>query len=123
MMDTPAESEAPGASEATSSWPVKISALIDDSQIVKTATAITCLLILLTGPREWYVAVPTSTLAAAALLFPALRASRSLWLFMATAVGASALFNWEETDNHKYLLAYWCIAIALSIGERDPRAY
>jgi hypothetical protein len=96
---------------------------LDDTRVVDTSTGITCVLILLAGPREWYVSVFASALAASALIFSRLRDHHAFWTFLGTAVGTSALYNWESTDNHKYLLAYWCLAIALSTGTQDRRAF
>lgn len=94
-----------------------------EPRVVEVSTGVTCVLILLTGPKEWYVSVFASALAAAALIFANLRLQPTLWAFLGTAVGASALYNWESTDNHKYLLAYWCVAIMLSLGAADQRAF
>lgn len=96
---------------------------MSDARVVEVATGVTCVLILLTGPKEWYVSVCASALAATALIFPTLRARPALWAFLGTAVGASAFLNWESTDNHKYLLAYWCLAVTLSLTVDDQRTY
>jgi hypothetical protein len=96
---------------------------LSEARVVEVGTGVTCVLILLTGPKEWYVSVFASALAAAALIFSNLRLQPTLWAFLGTAVGASALYNWESTDNHKYLLAYWCAAIMLSLGAADQRGF
>jgi hypothetical protein len=94
-----------------------------EARAIDVATGVTCVLILLTGPKEWYVSVFASALAAAALIFPKLRAQTPLWAFLGTAVGASAFVNWESTDNHKYLLAYWCVGVMLSLAATDQRDF
>jgi hypothetical protein len=96
---------------------------MSDARVVEVATGVTCVLILLTGPKEWYVSVCASALAATALIFPSLRTRPALWAFLGTAVGASAFINWESTDNHKYLLAYWCLAVTLSLTVDDQPGY
>jgi hypothetical protein len=96
---------------------------VSETRLVEVGTGVTCVLILLTGPKEWYVSVFASALAAAALIFAGLRAQPTLWAFLASAVGASAFYNWESTDNHKYLLAYWCVGIMLSLGASDQRDF
>jgi hypothetical protein len=95
----------------------------NESRVVEIATGVTCVLILLTGPKAWYVSVFASALAAAALIFPSLRAKPTLWAFLGTAVGASAFYNWETTDNHKYLLSYWCLAVMLSLTATEQRDF
>jgi hypothetical protein len=106
-------------------WREKLAARfsLSEDRVVEVSTAITCVLILLAGPKEWYVSVFTSALAAAALILRGLRAQPVLWAFFGTAVGASALYNWEYTDNHKYLLAYFCFAVMLSLGATDQRSF
>lgn len=102
--------------------PSSLAAKLNELPVVETSTALTCVLILLTGPREWYVAVFTTGLAAAALVFQALRKNKSVWVFLATAVLTASLTSWHDSDNHKYLLAYWCLALALAYATREPEA-
>jgi hypothetical protein len=81
---------------------------------------LTLLLLVFYPPRYLYISLPLSVIALVAILMPPLRHSRLLWLLAALLVGASAVGNWQATDNHKYLLAYWCLAIACSLCTRDP---
>ncbi len=81
---------------------------------------LTLLLLIFYPPRYVYVSLPLSVLAISAVLLPPLRSSRSLWLLAALMVGVAAVSNWHTTDNHKYLLCYWCLAIGLSLATTDP---
>jgi hypothetical protein len=55
------------------------------------------------------------------LATPALR-SAWLWLGLAGLAGARVLLDWPMSDNHGYLLAYWCLAFAVSAASRDRGA-
>ena len=48
----------------------------------------------------------------AAVIWPALRRSRILWVYVAVAVVWARLPWLLVMDNHHYLIAYWCIAVA-----------
>ncbi len=81
---------------------------------------LTLLLLVFHPPRYLYVSLPLSVIALVAILMPPLRRSRLLWLLAALLVGAAAVGHWQTTDNHKYLLAYWCLAIACALWTSDP---
>ena len=48
----------------------------------------------------------------AGIVWPALRRSRVLWLYVAFAVIWARLPELLVMDNHHWLIAYWCIAVA-----------
>lgn len=87
---------------------------------LELALLLTLLLLVFHPPRYLYVSLPLSVLALVAILMPPLRRSRLLWLLAALLVGAAAVGHWQTTDNHKYLLAYWCLAIACALSTSDP---
>jgi hypothetical protein len=55
------------------------------------------------------------------LATPALR-SAWLWLALAGLAAARVLLDWPMSDNHAYLLAYWCLAFAVSARSRSRGA-
>jgi len=81
---------------------------------------LTLLLLVFYPPRYVYISLPLSVIAIAAIVLPTLRHNRYVWLFAAFLVGAVSLSNWHSTDNHKYLLCYWCLAIFCSFSTKDP---
>lgn len=81
---------------------------------------LTLLLLIIYPPRYVYISLPLSVMAISAMLIPPLHRSRLLWLSAALLVGGAAIGNWHATDNHKYLLCYWCLAICLSLATSDP---
>ncbi len=77
---------------------------------------LTLLLLLLHGASSWMLEVPMRILCILGLAFPKLLTSRVLWgLIVASVLWVNAT-QWTWIDNHKYLISYWVIACALSIG-------
>jgi hypothetical protein len=78
------------------------------------------LLLLLLYPNETPIsAIPVRCLAILAFLLPRLRNDPRLWLGFAIAIQAGNLMTWDSADNHKYLLGYWCLAVACALAARD----
>jgi hypothetical protein len=86
---------------------------------LEQACLLTIPVLLLYGTVDWYVSVPVSILALAALLFPRVRANHWLWFTMACFLISGVLVAWTTADNHKYLIAYWTLAVALAAGTVD----
>jgi hypothetical protein len=82
--------------------------------------ALTLLLLLLYSHHFWYIQIPLSVIALTGLIFPHLRTSPSLWAFATLIVVVGTYINWYTVDNHKYLLAYWCVAIFCALLTRNP---
>jgi hypothetical protein len=61
-------------------------------------------------------------LAAAGLVLPGLLRAPALWLALAGATGLRVALDWPLGDNHAWLLFYWCLAAALGLSARAPRA-
>lgn len=57
------------------------------------------------------------------LIFPRLLRSPSLWWGATILLAVRVVGDWPLADNHSYLLAYWCGAIALSLGDEAPDAF
>ena len=60
-------------------------------------------------------------LAGAGLLIPNLFRRPLLWGGLAILTGSRVVSDWPLSDNHAFLLSYWCLAIALSwfVEDRD----
>lgn len=87
---------------------------------LEQAVLLTIPVLLLYGAIDWYVSVPVSILTMAALLFPRVRVNRWLWFAAACFLLSGAFVAWARADNHKYLIAYWTLAVAIAAGARDP---
>jgi hypothetical protein len=57
--------------------------------------------------------------AALGLLAPAALRSVALWGALAAGTALRVVADWPMSDNHAYLLAYWCLAAALATASAD----
>jgi hypothetical protein len=78
------------------------------------ALRVTLLLMLVRPPGDELLRGATWAVAAAALALPALVHAPGIWLGLAALMGVRLALEFPLADNHLYLLAYWCLAIALA---------
>lgn len=90
---------------------VKPGSVFSAGNRIHLSVVLTLLLLLLYAHRAWYVNLPLSIIAIAALIFPVLSCSRVVWAVVTVIVTLGSLENWYALDNHKYLLGYWCLAL------------
>jgi hypothetical protein len=83
------------------------------------ALRLTLLDLLLRPVGPWWIRPILLALAACGLLVPDWCRKRWLWVAIAALTAARVVVDWPLADNHAYLLAYWCLAIALSRFVRD----
>jgi hypothetical protein len=81
---------------------------------------LTLLLLLLVPVGGWELRPVELLLASAGLLSAAVARSPWTWLALAGLTGWSVLSDWPMSDNHAYLLAYWCLAVLLSRLVPEP---
>jgi hypothetical protein len=86
------------------------------------AAQLTCATLLLAPVGGFAVRPFVLVLAAAGLLAPGLAAAPGLWAALAGLTALRVLLDWPLSDNHGYLLAIWCCALAVSLGGPRPRA-
>lgn len=96
--------------------PAPIAELVADTG---TPLRLTLLILLLRPPPEGAVRGLTWLVAGAALVFPPLTRSSTTWLALAAVVGARLAADWPLSDNHIYLLAYWCLGVGLCLRVGD----
>lgn len=53
------------------------------------------------------------------LLYRPLQRVPLFWVLLAAGMGLGCVLMWEDADNHKYLITYWCLAIGLSCAAED----
>ena len=86
---------------------------------VLTLTAI----ILLLRPLDvWWLAPFVLAAACLSLLSREVRRAPVTWILVALFVTARIVAVWPLSDNHIYLLAYWCLAIGLALSSANPAA-
>jgi len=81
---------------------------------LETARLMTLLMLLLHGPKDWYVRTPLILLSIAGILVRAARSSPALWFAIAMFVLAHDIVGWEGVDNHKWLMGWWCVALGMT---------
>jgi len=83
-------------------------------------SVLTLLLVLLHSDDAWYIRVPAGIFALAGFFVPNLIRNAGFWLMLSLLSMMGNALNWQRADNHKYLIAYWCLAVGLSMLTRDP---
>lgn len=67
------------------------------------------------------VLVAVALVCVVALPRPAVLTSPWLWGLLFVVIGARQVATWHTIDDHIVVTTYWCGAIALGLGARDPR--
>jgi len=60
-------------------------------------------------------------LAALVLFVPPMVRARAAWAALSVLAAVRLVADWPLADNHAYLLAYWCLAVTLALGDSAPR--
>lgn len=71
--------------------------------------------IMLFGPTVWYSISLGYLIALPALVSKRIRHSPWTWVAMAAVLAQMIIVHWATADNHKYVMTYWSLAIALSL--------
>ncbi len=90
--------------------------LTDDA----TPLRLTLLILLLRPPGGGAARGLTWLVAGLALVVPSLTRSAIVWLSLAGLVLARLVLDWPLSDNHIYLLFYWCLGIGLCLAVPSP---
>ena len=97
-------------------------AIVDRLTDECTPLRLTLLILLLRPPGEGAVRGLTWLTAGLALVFPPLTRSAGTWLMLAGVVLARLVLDWPLSDNHIYLLGYWCLGVGLCLLVPSPVA-
>ena len=96
--------------------------LMGGQELVELVALMTWGLLLLYGGLSWYVRLPIALLSVGGILFKSLRCHPRMWFLAGITMLIGVFLNWESADNHKYLLAYWSLALYISFKSSDPKA-
>ena len=83
------------------------------------ALRLTAITLLLRPMGPWFVRPAILALAVVVLIAPRALRSPAVWMGVSLLIGARIAHDWPLADNHIYLLAYWCLAIALALRSAD----
>ncbi|RPH53517.1 MAG: hypothetical protein EHM89_19940, partial [Acidobacteria bacterium] len=83
---------------------------------------LTAVIVLMRPMGPWGVRPLLLGLAGLAIVLPRVLRAPATWYALAALVSARIVADWPLPDNHVYLLAYWCLALALALGAEDGQA-
>jgi hypothetical protein len=92
----------------------------DKGGVPDSVLTLTALILLLRPFDVWWVAPFVLAAASLSILSRAVRRAPITWLLLAVFVAARIVAVWPLSDNHIYLLAYWCLAIGLALSSAHP---
>jgi hypothetical protein len=83
---------------------------------------LTLVLLLLYAGSEWYERVLMVEFALCALVVPTLAREPKYWfaVFIVRLLVIN-LYRWPYTDNHHYLITYWCLALGVAFSSERPQ--
>jgi hypothetical protein len=94
----------------------------DQDGVSDSVLTLTAIILLLRPQDVWWVAPFVLALACLTLVLRQVRRAPITWLLVALLVAVRVAVVWPLSDNHIYLLAYWCLAIGLSLSGPTPAA-
>lgn len=94
----------------------------DQDGVSDSVLTLTAIILLLRPLDVWWVAPFVLALACLTLVLRQVRRAPITWLLVALLVAVRVAVVWPLSDNHIYLLAYWCLAIGLSLSGPTPAA-
>jgi hypothetical protein len=113
--------DAPASDEAASSEPAS-DENNDERGIPDSVLTLTAIILLLRPLDVWWVTPFILMAACLSLLSRAVRRTPVTWIVVALLVTVRIVVVWPLSDNHIYLLAYWCLAIGLALSGATPAA-
>jgi hypothetical protein len=94
----------------------------DDGGLADPVLTLTAIILLLRPLEVWWLAPFVLALACLSIVIRSVRRAPITWLLMAGLIAARIVVVWPLSDNHIYLLAYWCLAIGLALSGPAPAA-
>lgn len=94
----------------------------DEEGVTDAVLQLTAIILLLRPFDVWWIAPFALAAACLSLVVRAVRRAPITWLVLSALASARIVLVWPLSDNHIYLLAYWCLAIALALSARTPAA-
>ena len=92
----------------------------NERSVPDSVLTLTAIILLLRPLDVWWVAPFVLAAACLALLSRAVRRAPVTWIVVALLVAIRIVAVWPLSDNHIYLLAYWCLAVGLALSGLTP---
>ncbi len=100
-------------------WTRLLRPVRDEDGVPDSVLTLTAVILLLRPLDVWWLTPLVLAAGCLCLVLQSVRRAPITWLLIATLVATRIVFVWPLSDNHIYLLAYWCLAIGLALS--DPR--
>jgi hypothetical protein len=100
-------------------WTSRLITPASDPDPALIVLRLTAVILLLRPMGPWWVAPFILGLAGLAIALPRVISAPATWYALTLLVTIRILEDWPLADNHIYLLAYWCLALALALGARN----
>ena len=101
-------------------WTRLLRPVHDEHGVPDSVLTLTAIILLLRPFDVWWVAPFVLAAACLSLFSRAVRRAPVTWLLVAVFVAARIVAVWPLSDNHIYLLAYWCLALGLALSSANP---
>jgi hypothetical protein len=88
----------------------------DEGGVPDSVLTLTAIILLLRPLDVWWLAPWALTAACLSLVVRPVRRAPITWFLLALLVATRVVVVWPLSDNHIYLLAYWCLAIGLALS-------
>jgi len=82
---------------------------------LETPLRLTAIALLLRPAGPWFVRPGVLAIALLVLISPRVLRAPVTWLILALLTAIRIADDWPLSDNHIYLLAYWCLAVGLAM--------
>ena len=92
----------------------------DGDGIADPVLTLTSIILLLRPLDVWWITPFVLAAASLSLVFQAARRAPITWLVLAVLIAARIVVVWPLSDNHIYLLSYWCLALGLALSGPTP---
>jgi len=92
---------------------------VSETPVLELAGLLTVLLVAFHGFKAWYVRLPSQGLIVLSLIFRDILQSWIFWVLLALLTGSRIVNQWQDVDNHKFLLLYWLLCMALAHAVQD----
>jgi hypothetical protein len=97
-------------------WTRLLRPIDDEGGVPDSVLTLTAIILLLRPLDVWWVAPFVLAAACLSLTLRAVRRAPVTWLIVAALVAVRILVVWPLSDNHIYLVGYWCLAIGLALS-------
>jgi hypothetical protein len=88
----------------------------DEDGVSDSVLTLTAVILLLRPLDVWWLAPFVLALACLSVALRAVRRAPLTWIVLSTLVAARVVVVWPLSDNHIYLLTYWCLALGLALS-------